>query len=191
LDKSFNIPTAGSIDGESVYSTTARKNLFFPLILFSGYMLNILSSKVDERLLDVSVPTLLDQTFPIEPFHDDDDPRSVPPTTSVGDDFDQACQRILVLEAELEKSNNTVTKSLQELSNEKQRCLDLESRIEELELALKLERSKVCDRCHEKEKDAKSGLDDGNYEKMLEMAKKERDDALDLVREIRKLMVKS
>ena len=140
------------------------------------------------------MPTLLDQTFPIEPFNDD----NVLPTTSMGDDVDHACQRILVLEAELERSKNTVTKSLQELSNEKQRCLDLESRIEELEVALELERSKVCHDCHEKKekkkkkKDAESGLDDGrNYEKMLETAKKERDDALDLVREIRKLMVKS
>lgn len=86
------------------------------------------------------------------------------------------------MEAELEK---TVTESLQELSKEKQRRLDLESRVEKLEVALELERKKV------HENGARSSVSDAEYGKMLEIVKKERDDALDLVREIRKLMVKS
>lgn len=169
-DESFNIPTTTNIDGESVYSATA----------------------LDERLLDVSIPTLLNQTFTIGPFDDDnDDSRSIVfPTNNIRkpeDELDKACQRILELEAELEKSNKAVTDSFEELSKEKQRCLDLEKRVEELELALRLERKKA------DSTEVKSDLDGAGgaaaeYERMLEMAKKERDDALDLVREIRRLM---
>ena len=134
------------------------------------------------------MPTLLNQTFPIEPFDNDDDSRSVPQTSIAkpGDNFDQVHQRILVLEAEVEKSNKAATESLQELSKEKQRRSDLENRVEELELALELERKKI------HQNDAKSSsLDAEYYKRMLEIAKKERDDALDLVREIRKLTVKN
>jgi len=86
------------------------------------------------------------------------------------------------LEAELERLNKAVTESFQELSTEKQKNSDLKSRIEELELALELEKKK---------NDTESVLDADEYRGMLEIAKKERDDALDLVREIRKLMVKN
>jgi hypothetical protein len=79
------------------------------------------------------------------------------------------------LEAELEKSNKAVTESVHELSKEKQSRLDLENRVGELEMALRLERKKV-------DLDADGAA-------MLEMTKKERDDALDLVRQIRKLML--
>lgn len=134
------------------------------------------------------MPTLLNQTFPIEPFDDDDNSRSVPQTSIAkpGDENDQVHQRILVLEAEVEKSNKAATESHQELSKEKQRRSDLENRIEELESALELERKEL------HQNDAKSSnLDAEYYKRMLEVAKKERDDALDLVREIRKLTVKN
>jgi len=158
-DESFNIPTA---DGESVYFATA----------------------LDERLLDVSISTLLDQAFSIESIDDDDDnanddSRSILPTNMPKSE-DTACQRILVLEAELEESNKAVTELVHELSKEKQSRLDLENRVGELEMALRMERKKV-----------HSNVDlyaDGAAA-MLEMTKKERDDALDLVREIRKLML--
>jgi hypothetical protein len=55
---------------------------------------------VDERLLDVSMPTLLNQTFPIGPFSDEDDSRYILQTNIAKpeDEIDKACQRILVLE---------------------------------------------------------------------------------------------
>ena len=85
---------------------------------------------------------------------------------------DKACERILVLEAELEKSNKAVTESVHELSKEKQSRLDLENRVGELEMGLRLERKKKVD----------SNVDlDGDGTAMSEMTKKERDDALDLV----------
>ena len=84
------------------------------------------------------------------------------------------------MEAELERSNKAVTESVHELSKEKQSRLDLENRVGELEMALRLERKK---KVH-------STVDlDGDGAAMLEMTKKERDDALDLVREIRKVML--
>ncbi|KAF8809756.1 Rho GTPase activation protein [Phlegmacium glaucopus] len=162
-NETFDIPIDTMIDGESVCSATA----------------------LDERLLDVSMPTLLHQTFPIGPFNDeDDDSRSVLPTSiaSTADEIDKARQRILSLEAELEESNKAAAESLQELSKEKLRNSDLESRIEGLELTLELERKKVHDQ---------SVLDPDGYGGMLEVVRKERDDALDLVHEIRKLMIKN
>ena len=135
------------------------------------------------------MPTLLDQTFAIEPFNDDDDSRFVLPTSiaNPGDETDKVHQRILVLEAEVEKSNKVATESLQELSEEKLRRSDLENRIEALELALELEKKKS--KIHQN--GAESILDAEYYGRMLEIAKKERDEALELVREIRKLMVKN
>ena len=141
--------------------------------------------------MDVSIPTLLDQTFAIEPLNEDDGSRSVPqtsiakPEAKPEDENDKVQQRILVLEAEVEKSNKSATESRHELSKEKLRRLDLENRIEELELALELEEKKIY------QNDDKSILDVQCYERLLEIAKKERDDALDLLREIRKLMVKT
>ena len=152
------------------------------------------------------MPTLLGQTFPIGPFNEDDDDdssRFVVPRTEIakpGDDNenvnanDKVRQRIKVLEAEVERSNKAATESLQELSKEKMRRTDLENRIKELELALEMERKKkttekIYDDDHRGD-DKSMGLEGGYCEKMLEIAKKERDDALDLVREIRKLMVK-
>jgi len=75
--------------------------------------------------------TLLNQTFPIGPFSDDDDSRSGLPggIAKSGDEIEKAHQRVFVLESELEKSNKAAMKSLQELSKEKLRCSDLESRI--------------------------------------------------------------
>jgi hypothetical protein len=133
--------------------------------------------------LDVSIPTLLDQTFPIEPFNDDDDSFQTN-IAKPGYENDKDYQRILVLEAEVEKSNKAATESLQELVKEKLKRSDLENRIEKLALALELEKKKI------HQNDAKSILDI-EYHGMLEIARKERDDALDLVREIRKLMVKN
>ena len=89
------------------------------------------------------------------------------------------------MEAELEKSKKAVTESVHELSKEKQSRLDLENRVGELEMALRLERKK---QVHSDEVKLADGAAVG-YGKMLEMTKKERDDALDLVREIRKLML--
>ena len=144
-------------------------------------------SQVDERLLDVSMSTLLDQTLPIELFNnnndvDDDDSRSIFPTTTKVDDIDTARQRILVLEAELEESKKAATESFQELSKEKVRCSELENRIEELELELELERKK-------KKKVHENDSTELDVKSELEIAKKERDVALELVRDIRKLMV--
>lgn len=93
----------------------------------------------------------------------------------------------MILEAEVEKSKNAATESLHELSKEKLKRSDLENRIEELELAWELEKKKI----HPSQNNDKSILDVEYYERMLENAKKERDDALDLVREIRKLMIKN
>jgi histidinol phosphatase-like PHP family hydrolase len=100
----------------------------------------------------------------------------------------EACQRILLLEAELEKSNKAVTESVHELSKEKQSCLDLENRVGELEMALRLERKKVHSNGVKLDLDTDSAAA-VEYGKMLEMTKKKRDDALELVREIRKLML--
>ena len=140
----------------------------------------------------MSIPALLDQTFPIEPFNDNDDSRSVL-QTSIAKPGDEKEQRILVLEAEIEKSNKVATESLQELSKEKLKRSDLENRIERLELALEMEQKKKTTKIihHQDDDDAKSILDNEYHGRMLEIAKKERDDALDLVREIRKLMVKN
>jgi hypothetical protein len=141
----------------------------------------------------VSIPNLLDQTFPIEAFNDDDDSRSVLQTsiTKPGDENDQ---RISVLEVEVEKSNKVATESLQELSKEKLKRSDLENRIEQLELALAREKKNMTkiqvSHQIDDDDDAKSILVSEYHGRMLEIAKKERDDALDLVREIRKLMVK-
>ena len=156
--------------------------------------------------MDVSLPTLLDQTFLIEPLNVDE----VPQQTSIaksGDesenendndndnDNDKIHQRLLVLEAEIEKSNKAATESLQELSKEKLKRSDLENRIEELEFALELEKKKNLKKkkIHQQHhlNDDKSILDVEYCGRMLEVAKKERDDALDLVREIRMLMVKN
>ena len=143
------------------------------------------------------MPTLLNQTFPIEPFNDDDDDndsRSVLQTSIAKpeDENDKIHQRLLVLEAEVEKSNKAATETLQELSKERMRCSDLENRIEELKLALEWERKKNL-KVQVDQNDAaavaKPILDDECYERMLEIARQERDDALDLVREIRKLMI--
>ena len=60
--------------------------------------------------------------------------------------------------------NKAVTESVHELSKEKQSRLDLENRVGELEMALRLERKKV-----------HSNVDlDGDGAAMLEMTKKER-----------------
>lgn len=184
-NETFNISTVtNNMDIESVYSAAARK-IFLPAV----FRLPSDPPPVDERLLDVSMPTLLNQT--IGPFNDDDDDdnnnsRSVLPMSVVaktGDDINKARQHILVLEDELKKLNKVITESLQELSKEKLKRSNLERRVEELELALKLER--------DENKAHGSGLDAVEYGKMLEIVEKERDDALDLVREIRKLMVKN
>jgi hypothetical protein len=127
-------------------------------------------SQVDERLLDVSMPTLLNQTFPDGPFNDDNSRYTKKPVNEI----DEARQRILVLEADLDQSRVQVSK-------EKKRCSELENRIEELEKALESEKKKNLN-C--------IGLDDEGMG-MLEIAKKERDEALELVCEIRKLMVKN
>ena len=145
--------------------------------------------------MDVSIPTLLDQTFPTESFHGGDDNESrLGAQTNIANPKDdntdtKVDERILVLEAEVEKSNKAAMELSQELSKEKLRCLDLEARIGELELALELEKKKkekggVVDQNLKDE--AESNLD---YGRMLEIVKKERDDALELVRETRKLMV--
>ncbi|KAF8809773.1 hypothetical protein BYT27DRAFT_7241135 [Phlegmacium glaucopus] len=84
------------------------------------------------------------------------------------DEINQARQRILVLEAELEKPNKAAAELLQELSKEKLRSSDLESRIEGLELALELERKKV------DEKDITDLDASDGYGGMLEVARKER-----------------
>ena len=163
--------------------------------------------QVDERLLDVSIPTLLDQTFPIESLNADEDEEDVVQPTSItkpGDETDTETsnendkihQRILILEAEIEKSNKSATESLQQLSREKLKRSDLENRIEELEFALELEKKKNLKKKkihqqHHLNADDKSILDVEYCGRMLEIVKKERDDALDLVREIRKLMVKN
>jgi hypothetical protein len=145
----------------------------------------------------VSIPTLLDQTFPIEPSNDDDDSRdsqSVLLQTSIAKPGDENDQRISVLEAEVEKSNKVATESLQELSKEKLKRSDLENRIEQLELALAMEMknmTKIQVIHQNDDDDAKSILDSEYHGRMLEIAKKERDDALDLVREIRKINVRS
>ena len=180
--------------------------------------------QVDERLLDVSIPTLLDQTFPIESLNIDDDEEDVVQPTSISkptDDIetetsnenDKIHQRILILEAEIEKSNKSATESLQQLSQEKLKRSDLESRIEELEFALELEKKRNLlkkKKIHQYQQQQQQqqqqpivavvndDIDDAvvvsdvDYcKRMLEITKKERDDALDLVREIRKLMVKN
>lgn len=175
-DETFTIP-ADNADEESGYFGTTRKIIPHCFSLFLCLIISL--HQVDERLLDISMPTLLDQTFPIESFNDevDDDPGSARIPTNMAkrdDELDKALRRILVLEVELEKSNKAVSELRQALSKEKLRCLDLERRIEEM--------AKVC------ESDFK--LDDG-YKRMLAIATKDRDDALDLVREIRKLMVKN
>ncbi|KAF8809783.1 hypothetical protein BYT27DRAFT_7254501 [Phlegmacium glaucopus] len=143
--------------------------------------------RLDERLLDVSTPTLLHQTFPIEPFNDDDDSLSALSTSiaRTTDDIDKAPRRISVLETELEESNKAAVESLQELSKDKLRSSDLESRIEGLELALELERKEV----HENV--ITPVLDADGYGGMLEVARKGRYDALDLVHEICKLISKT
>lgn len=123
------------------------------------------------------MPTLLNQTFPNGPFGNDDSSRYT--TELAVNDIDEARQRILGLEADLDKSRA-------EVSKEKKRCLELEDRIEELEKALESEKKKNFI--------VRDGLDDDDDEgmgRMLEMAKKERDEALKLVCEIRKLMVKN
>lgn len=123
------------------------------------------------------MPTLLNQTFPNGPFGNDDSSRYT--TELAVNDIDEAHQRILGLEADLDKSRA-------EVSKEKKRCLELEDRIEGLEKALESEKKKNLI--------VRDGLDDDDDEgmgRMLEMAKKERDEALKLVCEIRKLMVKN
>jgi hypothetical protein len=211
LEESFAIPTAThNIDENSIYSATARKNfsLFFYLFLSLTFILH----QVDERLLDVSIPTLLDQTFPIESINDEqeeeeeDDVLQQTSISKPGDENenenDKIHQRILILEAEIEKSNKAATESLQQLSKEKLKRSDLENRIEELEFALELERKKNLlkkKKIHQHQQqqqlpvndDNKSILDVDYCKRMLEITKKERDDALDIVREIRKLMVKT
>ena len=176
--------------------------------------------QVDERLLDVSIPTLLDQTFPIESLNADDDEEDVVQPTSISKPTDdnetetsnengKIHQRILILEAEIEKSNKSATESLQQLSQEKLKRSDLENRIEELEFALELEKKRnLLKKIHQYQQqlqlqqllvaavnddiDNAVVVSDVDYcERMLEITKKERDDALDLVREIRKLMVKN
>ena len=75
--------------------------------------------------MDVSIPTLLDQTFPIESLNADEDEEDVVQPTSISkptDDIetetsnenDKIHQRILILEAEIEKSNKSATESLQQ-----------------------------------------------------------------------------
>ncbi|KAF8801063.1 hypothetical protein BYT27DRAFT_7262363 [Phlegmacium glaucopus] len=127
-NETFDIQIDTVIDGESVPSAIM----------------------LDERLLDVSMPTLLHQTFPIGRFNDDDDNfRSALQPASLG-------QQIKLVN------------SLHELSKERLRNSDLESRIEGLELALELERKKA------HEKDIKSGLDSSDgYGGLLEVARKE------------------
>ena len=182
--------------------------------------------QVDERLLDVSIPTLLDQTFPIESLNaDEDEEVVVQPTriskptddieTETSNENDKIHQRILILEAEIEKSNKSATESLQQLSQEKLKRSDLENRIEELEFALELEKKRNLlkkKKIHQYQQQQQQqqqqqlpivavvndDIDDAvvvsdvDYcKRMLEITKKERDDALDLVREIRKLMVKN
>ena len=170
---------------------------------FSVSELTFIPHQVDERLLDVSIPTLLDQTFLIESFNDDDkDNLQQTSISNPGNENEnEKVQRILVLEAEIEKSNKVATELLQELSKEKLKRSDLENRIEELELALELEKKKnsmrkkkIHHHHHQQQQhqnDDKTILDIEYCGRMLEIAKKERDDALDLVREIRKLMVKN
>jgi hypothetical protein len=158
--------------------------------------------------LDVSIPTLLDQTFPIDPSNDDDEeevPQQQPSISKKPEDEnekDEIHQRISVLETEIEKSNKAAIESLHELSKEKMKRSDLENRIEELEIALEFEKKKnlrkkkIIQQQQQQQQqhflnDDKSILDIEYCGKRMEIAKKERDDALDLVREIRKLMVKS
>ncbi|KAF8801597.1 hypothetical protein BYT27DRAFT_7261933 [Phlegmacium glaucopus] len=97
-NETFDIPIRSVIDRECVCTATA----------------------LDERLLDVSMPTLLHQTFPIGPSNDDDDESRSVLSTSIArtttDEIDKAHQCILVLEPELEKSNKAAAESLQELS---------------------------------------------------------------------------
>lgn len=145
--------------------------------------------------MDVSIPTLLDQTLPIEHFNVVDvlqQTNIAKPGDENENENDKIHQRILVLESEIEKSNKAATESLQELSKEKLKRSDLENRIGELEFALELEKKK---NLRKKKIHQQHHLnDDKDVEycgRMLEIAKKERDDALDLVREIRKLMVKN
>ena len=80
--------------------------LQLPVSFFSLSFLELILifDQVDERLLDVSIPTLLDQTFPIESLNADDDEEDVVQPTSIsklGDETetetenDKIYQRIL------------------------------------------------------------------------------------------------
>ena len=98
-DESFNIPTAVNTDGETFILRLLVRYfyLFFLLFVFQTFF----HSKVDERLLDVSISTPPDRTFSIESFddaHDNDDSPSHFPT-NIPKSEHNACERILVLEA--------------------------------------------------------------------------------------------
>ncbi|KAF8809771.1 hypothetical protein BYT27DRAFT_7254489 [Phlegmacium glaucopus] len=118
------------------------------------------------------MPTLLHQTFPSGPFNDDDDHSRSVLSTSIArtaDEIDKARQR-------------TIERKTDEFRFGKP-YWGIGVGI----IALELERKKV----HEKNIHCQSVLDADGYGEMLGVAKKEIDDALDLVHEIRKLMIKN
>ena len=155
----------------------------------------------------MSIPNLLDQAFPIESLNADEEEEDVVQPTNIskpGDDTetekDKIHQRILILEAQIEKSNKSATES-PTISQEKLKRFDLENRIEELELEKKRNLSKKKIHQYQQQQQqlpmvavVNDDIDDDVVVNDVDYCTNrtlERDDALDLVREIRKLMVKN
>ncbi|KAF8954274.1 hypothetical protein BDZ97DRAFT_1866296 [Flammula alnicola] len=146
---------------------------------------------LDERLLDVSMPTLLNQTLPIRMSEGEGTYPTAPSifisreTQTLAtnpSELAHALKLTALLESQLDERTHSLTEALEELTQSKIKCSKLQDHVHELEVQLSEYHNGVSSGSH-------NAL--AVYEQKLEATKKERDDAQDIVRGIKKLIVET
>ena len=167
--------------------------------------------------MDISMPTLLNQTIPNYSSESDSTPRypasPTTPTPALGHGSSslqakliQTSERVIRLEAQLHERTNSLTEALKEAARHKLKTATLAQRVEDLERMLTRVRNEA-DRdrhAHVSSSTAASfsvaaavgGTADvervkADFEEKLQATEKERDSAKELVSEIKKLVVKN
>ncbi|KIM42350.1 hypothetical protein M413DRAFT_132106 [Hebeloma cylindrosporum] len=174
----------------------------------------------DERLMDVSMPTFLNQTipsyssepdstqrYPASPTTPTPTPRGYANSPTLQAKFIEASERVTLLEAQLHERTNSLTEALKEATRYKLKTTTLALRVEDLERMLtrvrgEADRDRRVDGFFSPTAASSTFMATAGvvgdaekvkaeFEEKLQATEKERDSAKDLVSEIKKLVVKN